>query len=62
MIEISKRFDWPGFMVREVPVLILTVVWLIQRFKRHDGPAYLVVYGLLFVLMTYFNYRRARRV
>ena len=62
MTVTSKKVDWPGFIGRELPVMTLTSVWLFQRLQRHDSAGVMALYGLLFILLTYLNFRLARRL
>jgi hypothetical protein len=61
MNEMAKQFDWLGFAGREIPIVALAIWWLIERVQKHDAPVVIMLYGLVFVILTVLNYLKARR-
>lgn len=53
----SNKFDWPGFIVRQFPVLALAIWWLVKTHRNE-----LVFVGCVSAILTALNYLQARRV
>ena len=60
MNKLLRKFDWLGFITRELPIVALVTWWLIEKIREGviGGPVVLSI--SLFAILTGLNYWRAR--
>jgi amino acid transporter len=57
-----RKFDWLGFISRQIPILALATWWIVERVRRNDRVGIIVLYVSVSLFLTLLNYLGARRV
>jgi hypothetical protein len=60
MTELQTKTDWLGFIVRQLPIVVLAILWLIERLRKNDRIGAFLLAGAVFAILTGLNYWRAK--
>jgi len=61
MTEQRGRFEWQGFLTRELAILGLVIVWIVEELHKHDGSKRILLSIAVFIVLTSVNYLQSRR-
>jgi hypothetical protein len=60
MKAMPREFDWGRFIVCQVPIVVLTTLWLVQGVRKNGDFGTFLLVGLVFVVLSVWNYLRAK--
>ena len=55
-----RKFDWLGFITRQLPILGLAIWWVVERVQRNEGAGAIVLAVIVSLVLTVLNYLWAR--